>query len=374
MAIPTVPDQNPNQDQITIQRDISPYSLAWWTSQIITDIPADSVGWLVSQGWQITNVIYDTTTQPNTPSYTMTRESLQNWIVLQNLLNSYTIARNNAQTANELRYNQVVANWTEMLDSSQEQFEAQTTEQNANVTLYLANLDTYMTSVDSLINSNLSQVATGADAATTAIADLDSTVDLLSPDYDAHVTPATDFLDGLGATELARINEQFAASLATQLQQLVDRGLYSSAMATAVTARNTRDKNEALGTLNDRLNREKWENQHRLFEQQAAMRSRVMTGKERVSAMTMQNASTLAEHQHRAIVEKMNAAVTRLEGLRGRNAENMDLMRYQLDARNNLLVGLYGFVERREDIGPAWEEFGKLVAGLGDSAGGWLTP
>jgi hypothetical protein len=50
------------------------------------------------------------------------------------------------------------------------------------------------------------------------------------------------------------------------------------------------------------------------------------------------------------------------------------LMKYQLDERNKLIIGLYGFVERREDIAPRWEEFGKIVSGLGDSGGGWISP
>jgi hypothetical protein len=49
-------------------------------------------------------------------------------------------------------------------------------------------------------------------------------------------------------------------------------------------------------------------------------------------------------------------------------------MAYQLDERNKLLIGLYSFVERREDIGPEWKDMTQIIAGLGDSAGGWLSP
>ncbi|GAG35584.1 unnamed protein product, partial [marine sediment metagenome] len=104
----------------------------------------------------------------------------------------------------------------------------------------------------------------------------------LADDYDQHAPLATGFLDGLGATELARINEKFAASLATQLQQLTDRGLYSSAVSVDITARNTRDRNEEVVALNDRLNREQFENQHKLYAEQAGMRDRTMTGRDRM--------------------------------------------------------------------------------------------
>jgi len=97
-------------------------------------------------------------------------------------------------------------------------------------------------------------------------------------------------------------------------------------------------------------------------------------GKERYAATTMQTASTLADHKHRVVLEKMNEYAARLEGLRGQHADAMRLMAYQLDERNKLLIGLYGFVERREDIGPKFEDLAKICAGLADSGGGWLTP
>ena len=92
------------------------------------------------------------------------------------------------------------------------------------------------------------------------------------------------------------------------------------------------------------------------------------------AAQTMGHAESQANHKHKAIAEMMNIAVVRLQGARDVTAENMKLMAYQLDTRNNLLIGLYAFVERREDIGPKWQDMASMIAGLGDSAGGWLTP
>ena len=88
----------------------------------------------------------------------------------------------------------------------------------------------------------------------------------------------------------------------------------------------------------------------------------------------MQNASTLAEHKHKAIAEMMNNATKRLEGWKDVADENRKLMIYQLDERNKLLIGLYSFVERRDDIGPEWKDMASMIAGLGDSAGGWIQP
>ncbi len=207
----------------------------------------------------------------------------------------------------------------------------------------------------------------------------------LELDYSEHADLARGFLTGLGTTELARINEKFAASLATQTQQLVDRGLFSSAVILDITERNTRDKDEEIAALNDRLNREKLANQHTLYGQQVALRGQTLAGKERLHALaqevlryrqaqTMGNAAAETSHRSRAIAEMMGISMARLQGLQGRHEDNMRLMAYQLEERNKLLIGLYGFVERREDVGPKFEELARLATGLGDSGGGWITP
>ncbi len=500
------PFQDADQQTITTLPSISPYSRLWWTTQTISGIPADSVGWLVSQGWQITNIVPDNTTVPPTQYYSMTRESLQNWMVLQNLLDSYTIADNDAKEANETRYNDIVTDWQEMLTSTQEYMETQTEEQNAAALLYLGNLDTYMTNVESLVNANADSMTDAIQAATnlmitiqgemddyenaygllidqlmsdyedyevdfsailnllptdyedgykvdySAILDLlptdyengykvdySAVLNYLPEDYDYHAITAKQFLDGLGATELSRINEKFAASLSTQLQMLTDSGLYNSTIAADVRARNTRDKNEEIVALNDRLNREKLENQHRLFEQQVAMRGRTLDGTDKLYdrktamrghmldgtdklydrqvamrghmldgtdkmydrktaahqatmasrerlhtlkqellkyriAQELQNADAMTSHRNKAIVELMNVYMARLEGQRGVHADNMKLMAYQLDERNKLMIGLYGFVERREDVGPSFKDLAQVCTALGDSGGGWVTP
>jgi len=378
--------------------------------------------------------------------------------------------------------------------------------------------------------------------------------DALASDYISHSFTATGFLDNLGATELARINEEFAARLSTQLQMLTTRGLSTSTLVADFTERNQRDRDEQIQLLNDRLMREKLENQHRVYEQQRAMRAQTMdnehrlyeqqrvmrtqmadnehklyeqqlgmrtrmmdgetqlhsvrqevlryqaslisgvyallqetrnrvlsgkqalfaakdakdrlgievqsrlytqlqdvrqriidssdrvyqlrdvyakwantethklyeqlqqvkqqfveaverqhaakqnatrsemsqrdillqqlqaaltallSGKERFSTLLIQNANTLAEHKHRAIVERMNTAAQRLDGWKSVATENRTLMAYQLDERNKLLLGLYSFVEKREDIAPEWKDMSSMIASLGDSGGGWVQP
>jgi hypothetical protein len=99
-----------------------------------------------------------------------------------------------------------------------------------------------------------------------------------------------------------------------------------------------------------------------------------MSGKERYAVLLMQNANTLAEHKHRAIAEMLNTSIKRLDVWKEVADQERVLMAYHLDERNKLLMAVYGFVERREDIGPEWKDVTQMLAGLGDSAGGWLTP
>jgi len=378
--------------------------------------------------------------------------------------------------------------------------------------------------------------------------------DSLNFEYTTHSGTATGLLDGLGTTEIARINEEAASKLSVQMQMLVSKGLYMSTIPVDVTQRNWRDRDEQIQLHLDRLNREKLDNQHklydqqrsvraqtmdnehRLYEQQRAMRSQmidaemrlyeqqlgmrartldgksqlhtvqqevlryqaslisgvhallqdtrnrvlsgkqaifaakdanerlgieaqtrlyaqlqdvrqktiessdriyqlrdiyakfannethklyeqlqqvkqqfiesterqlaakqgvtraemsqrdvllqqlqtsltgILGGKERFSNLLMQNANTLSEHKHRAIVERMNTAAQRLDGWKSIAEENRKLMMYQLDERNKLLIGIYQFVERREDVGPSWQDAAKVVASLGDAAGGWIQP
>lgn len=331
MACEPVPEQSSGQFPINHVLETTPYSPSWWVTQNISNIPSDSVGWLVAQGWQITDITYDNSTVPPTPYYAMTRQSLQNWMILQSLLEEYTQAKNTADTNNTIRYNDIILSWSTMLETSHDQFEEQSTENSTHATLYLGNLDTYMNEVDALIEANQAQI-------------------LL--EFSSHSDVANALLTGLGTTELARINEQFDSTIATQLQQLVDRGFYSSAITADITARNTRDRDEQIQALNDRLMREKLTNQHQLYGQQV----------------------TLAEYREREIVSKMNEFAQRLAGLQSTHDECMRLMAYQLNERNNILIGLYGFVERRDDVPPNFEALVQIATGLGDAGGGWITP
>ena len=319
MAEATTPEQNVDTplEHFPFADISTPYATSWWLPEYISGIPAEALGWHVANGWQVVQVTQDSTTSPPTPYYTLTKQVFSQIAVLQDILNRYTVAYNDARWANTGRYSDVIDNWTLMLANTEDYHADQTDDQNAHNVEYIGNLNTYMDEVDGLIDDNLTTLE-----ANTAL-----------------------FLDGLGATEVARITEQFAASLSEQIQGLIDRGLYSSAVAADITERNTRDRDEQLQKLYDSLNREKLDNSHKI-----------------------------ADHKHRGIGEKMGEFQLQLQTQRDVHESNMKLMSYFLAERNQMLVGLYGFVERREDTGPTFNDLTSVLVGLGDSGAGWVSP
>jgi hypothetical protein len=511
-----VPYHKPDQTEITLLKVVNPYLSLWWSTQTVTNIPDEAVGWLVAQGWEISAMTYVTDTQPPTPRYAMSKDGMQAWQVLLSLCNSYTVSANEARTANQQRYNEILSDWKLLIYSTHTHFVAQDSQRNGAAGNYILAVTNCEQAIDSLIQSTAISLAFESPTATAALkamdaksaeletnasdnlttiealltaqtgyltsflsdfsaklneldtnytahlatintlltaADTDLTahakdyaadINTLSDDYATHALAAPNYLSSLGSTELARIKEEFAASLAVQLQDLTDKGLYTSAVAEDITARNTRDKSERITQLNDELNRQKLNNQHKLYEQQVGMRTQVLNGRERLhqtrqgvtqwksgqrerlleqiqqivtqhlagidkqhaarhevsrTAMAerdvlfaqlqdavkaaaankeryatdvLQQASTLAEHKHKAIAETFNRYTVRLEGLKYLAQETMQLMTYQLEARNKLITDLYAFVERREDVGPEWKDMSELIVGLGDAP--WLQP
>ena len=333
--VPVVPYVNPDQQPHEVPRVVNPLnSGVFWNERKVTGIPQHAVGWLVANGWRVTRTVSDGTTVPPTISYEMETQQLQSdgpEGVVITLLNDYTREANYARDANNYRYRDVVRNWQNMIQSTQAHAEAETEQQNTCLGVYLDDLNA-IDDITGLLTANS---------------------DAFEQTYNQHKTNASDRLDGLGSTELARITAQFAASLSVQQQQLIDSGLYNSAVNADIKARNTRDRDEQIQLLNDRLNREYLVNDHKLFDQY----------------------SGLAGFKMQSALAQMNAKVTQLEGHKRVHEENMKLMAYQLETRNNLLVGLYGFVERRDDIAPQWDKMTTMIAALGEAGGGsWIQP
>ena len=238
-------------------------------------------------------------------------------------------------------------------------------------------------------------------------ADLGTT---LVADYEAHQVIAKALLNDLGSTELIRINEKFDADLATQSQAMIDRGFYSSGIMADITSRNTRERNEAIAELNDKLSREKLQNQHTLYGQQYQMRlggldasMKAIDASSKIVSSRLQHGQFSAEIRHKIATLSVQTRLAVL-GLREKYYESllqsiswesaretemyqqlvqvrirqfeilgrtmqqdMELLKYKLDGRNEIAASIFGFVERRTDAYPDQNSMAQLATNLGET-------
>ena len=348
----------------------TPYAPAWWTYSTITRIPETAVGWLVAQGWQVIST-YD---EDDVTYYTMARRSMNSWMILQSLLNSYTNAYNQGRLANNTRYNDVVSYWVNAIQRCRLQTDIAGDVSDYWLGISLQNMDDLIVEVKAELDTSKSDMTTAVSTLETQLSLYLSALGGLQPLYDTHETTAEAFLVDLGVAERARINEQFDSTLAKALQQLTDRGMYSSMLPTSVTARVERERSEALTNLADRLAREKLDNEHKLYEQEMALNAMILDGRLKHNAAFMAKAQFAIETRKSLALALMSARMERVKTVFDIRDREEKFMAYQLDTHNNLAIGLWNFVERRDDEYPSMESISKLVAGLGDAGGGWVTP
>jgi 1,4-alpha-glucan branching enzyme len=107
--------------------------------------------------------------------------------------------------------------------------------------------------------------------------------------------------------------------------------LYSSIAIAPIETRIQRERTEQIAALNDRLDRERRTAEEKLYDDQFQMRQ------------------------------------VKLRERRPANERLLNVMRDQIQIRNQLLVGLFGFMERREDGYPNLGSLAQLAASLGES-------
>lgn len=290
---------------------------AWMTYVTAADIPGDSVPWMLAQGWEMVSIRYDTTTTPSTPYYNMTKRGMFEAAMLQSLVNTYTNAYNEGRNMNAARYDNIVYNWSALIGKCITQLDSMAANNNTYVSLYIGQLGTLMDQVDA-------QIAAASAKATSLI------------------TYATT----LGAADLILINERFDNLLAKTRQELTSRGFYSSPMVTQADARVERERTLAILELDDKINREK-----------------------------MDAEKFCIQAQHQAVGHQLQANLARLTGLTQVHEQEMQLYKYMTDTRNNIVIGLFGFEERRTDSYPSLEIMAQLCSQLGNSGStSWVQP
>lgn len=430
----------------------NPCSSTYWEVKTVTGVPETVMGWLVGQGWKITAATPDSSTVPPTYVYNLEKATLNPMTALVSLCNEWTTAVNRANEVNAKRYNDVMADWNDIMTHMQEDFVNQVAEQNESTSGYLADMDGLMDAIETAADAvqtaieaaetsaagylsdmatTLADLVTQANANATAISGpggafddqngylsdylslvggTEGLLDDLEGEHNTHATTATGYLAALNTAELKRINEEFEAKLSVQVQQLIDQGAYNDVKLQDITQRNLRDRDEQVQLHENRLLRERLDNEHKLYGQQFAMRSRILQvrdrlhalqqeisrmqmaerdvllgqsqdatkgvalGQERRGALTMQFGSAVGDISCRVVDVKMREYLTRLDVWTKIWDSDMRLMQYQLDKRNELLVWGWGFIERREDVAPEWKDMVSMFVAIGDAGGVGVQP
>jgi hypothetical protein len=347
----------------------SPYTPAWWATSTVTRIPETAVGWLVAQGWQITG----TETKDDVTYYTLTRQSMQNWMILQTLLDSFTFSFNEGRSHNSIRYNDLISNWNSMLVATRGTLNTIGDVSNRHVSLFLTQIDTLLADLETDVGDIKDELDGIRDDIDAQLALYLTKLETLDAKYTTHQALSRGLLVGLGTTESARINEQWDNELSKARQGLVNRGLYSSVLYAQIEARIERERSEALTKWNDQLAREKNENEHVLYKEGMATDESVLGGRIRYIAQLMSKVG-VQDKKHQLVLSLMQARMEKANARLGIRDREEKLQAYQLSERNNIAIAMHQQVNAREDTYPDLSSIGRLVAGIADSSGGWITP
>ncbi len=417
----------------------------WISDASASGITPTSLPWFLAQGWQITNV--NPNANPALVTYDLTKTLVETTSALSSLMQSYTDAYNEGRYKNAIRYNDIVTIWNEMLLKSAANLDAQQTAEDYYFTVLLDLSRSLLTAVKALSDSNVAQVEADADEIRTQLSAALAMIDEVTVNYAAHLaeietqltnessyladfivadtanlstlvadftshrTTAEGLLVDLGVQELARINEKYNAINAQRLAQLTARGFSSSGLITSIQDAVERERNMAIGDLNDRLAREKLQNEHVLYGQLVAVRQisidatrtryqarldvdrRAMDERHKLLAelqaaiiekangygrnvqWQLENNRLLTDARSRMAIEQMQIARDRISNTQAAYDRSMAMFKYALETRNNIITGLFGFMERRTDGYPTLDALATLVAQLGDSgATSWISP
>lgn len=184
MTTPNLPQFNPGGQMthnIVPAFYSSPFVFDWFTQSFVSGIDHEMMGWLTAQGWQVSSVTHDTTTSPPTPRYSLAKQSMNNWTILQGLMNTMTSAFNEGREMNYLRYKDIVTVWNRAFAQSQQHYESMNAKSDADVVVYMAPFTNDLADISTQIGLARSEslaeserVATQLDAYLTKLSDIES--------------------------------------------------------------------------------------------------------------------------------------------------------------------------------------------------------
>jgi DNA-binding ferritin-like protein (Dps family) len=278
-------------------------AMTGWYLSTTAEVTEEALPWMLAQGYEVVGANrYGSVVGPIT-SYNVNRISVRSWKVLQDLLKDFTESYNEGRQANDIRYDDIVNMWSEMLTKSETFMAENRTTLDGQITLQLATLD----SLESDYDTFFSQIQTDLNA-----------------------------LDLTGDADIERVNNQFNALVAAKKQELMSNGFYSSAMLATIEAGIEEKRALALTEISERLQRMK---------------------------------ADLSLKKNQVYFDVLRMRQGTIDAKMGLVNKQQQFLAYQMDERNKILMGLFGFMERRTDSYPDLGVMAQLTASLGDAGG-----
>ena len=216
---------------------------SWYVTESTIAYSSAELPWLQSQGWK---VFFADLRQPAFPIYSLSRRVIKPELALNELVTDYTAAYNEGRQLNDQRYDDLVVLYTSMLDKTEDELNADVTDDTAH-------------------DANIRAIIAAMEAA-----------------YAAYDTDVSDDLDAWGTSLVADVNARFDAELSKAVQALIDRGLSTGLLSTNASASVERERTRALAVTNDTIQQRKTELKHKVYDAGMDMRSRILTAYERL--------------------------------------------------------------------------------------------
>jgi len=171
-----------------------------------------------------------------------------------------------------------------------------------------------------------------------------TTLDELDADYDELFEQIKTEIDGLALTldaDRLRVNDNFDGQISAAQQDLINRGLYTSGGWPTI---------------------------------QAGIEDRRETQLTEISQREQQLVADLALRKNEIYLRAFQMRNNIINSKMALTDRKQQFLRYELSERNNVLVGMYGFVERRNDGYPDLNAMAQLTASIAESgASSWYS-
>ncbi len=387
-------------ENITLPSDISdpvpvtaPTVDGWYKTEYMSTSDPNIIGWLTAQGWKV----YDTSSSSITYTgeapivyryYYLKRTSIDSARALVTLTADYIAAYNEGREINDQRYDYAISLYKQLITSLETEFTALETDDAVNETKLqdiIDDFDSDFTAFEVKVRASLSSMLTLEE---NTIADFDADeIALVNAFLSAETTATTALLaitdgiiDDYEASQKAEINARFDAELAKVSNSLTTKGLYNTTIVNSTNAGIERERSRALLAVDDALAKQKIALQEQLATYQSGSRSRMSSFQTQIKELVYSNINqaNTRMYQARLTIEKLLYDGMKDKQTRQFTAQESlwklinELTVKRLDMRNQAVVGLCTFVERRTDSYPDLTSIGDAVSkiGVGSIEGG----